>query len=38
MSSRVVNERFFYYEGSASGKNGFRWVAGVGVNVYVCIE
>ena len=25
-----LNERFFYQEGSASGKNWFRWVAGVG--------
>ena len=30
MSSRILNERFFYLEGSASGKNGFRWVADVG--------
>ena len=29
MSSRILNERFFYLEGSASGKNGFRWVAGI---------
>ena len=26
MSSIVLNERLFYYEGSASGKNGFGWV------------
>ena len=30
MSSRVLNESFFYWEGSDSGKNMFRWVAGVG--------
>ena len=30
MSSRVLNERFFYKEGSASSENGFRWVSGVG--------
>ena len=30
MSSRVVNEMFLYKEGSAFGKNGFRWVAGAG--------
>ena len=30
ISSRVLNDRFFYQEGNASGTNGFRWVAGVG--------
>ena len=30
MGSRILNERFFYYESSAFCKNEFRWVAGVG--------
>ena len=30
MRCRITNERFFHEEGSASGRNGFGWVAGIG--------